>query len=246
MLSFPPFVDCHSHTVPSGDDGAQTIEQGVELARDAARHGTQILFATPHIWPHLPLTAEREARVRAAFAEVQERAELDLRLGFELTPAEPLLGEDPTRYVLPGTRHVLVEVPFSGPVGLLIAVCEHIAAHGLTPVVAHPERTEAVLADNALAADLAARGWLLQVNATSLSGWDGPEIQRLAWELVDAGHVSLVASDGHRLTRPARLEDAYAAVRERVGERAVALFDGSALGLLSSRRGSSRAASPDA
>ena len=29
-----------------------------------------MLFATPHVWPHLPLTAEREARVRAAFAEL--------------------------------------------------------------------------------------------------------------------------------------------------------------------------------
>ena len=231
MLRIPPLVDCHSHAVPSGDDGAQTVEDGVILARDAFAHGTRILFATPHVWPHMPLTPEREERIRAAFARVRARAGMDVRLGFELTPAKPLLDEDPTRYVLPGTRHVLVEVPFTGRVDLLVAVCEHVAAAGLTPVVAHPERTEAVLADDELATDLAERGWPLQVNATSLSGWDGPEIQRLAWQLVENGQASLVASDGHRPTRPARLDAAFAAVYERVGEGAVRLFDGSALGL---------------
>ena len=31
------FVDCHSHVVPSGDDGAATIEDGLALCRSAAR-----------------------------------------------------------------------------------------------------------------------------------------------------------------------------------------------------------------
>jgi protein-tyrosine phosphatase len=246
MLRIPSFVDCHSHAVPSGDDGAQTVGEGVALTRDAAEHGTGILFATPHVWPHLPLTPEREATIRSAFDEVRERADLDLRLGFELTPTEALLDEDPARYVLPGTRHVLVEVPFAGPVGVLVAVCEHIEAHDLTPIVAHPERTEAVLGNPAVAAELAERGWPLQVNATSLTGWDGPEIQELAWSLVEGGIASLVASDGHRTARPARLDAAFATVYERMGEGATRLFDGSVLGLASSRPESSRAASPAA
>jgi hypothetical protein len=40
-----------------------------------------------------------------------------------------------------------------------------------------------------------------------------------------------VASDGHRTARPPFLDDAYRLVRERVGEEADALFDGSALAL---------------
>lgn len=82
------FVDVHSHVVPSGDDGAAGVGEGEVLCRDAARHGTGVLFATPHVWPHLPLTVEREREVRARFAELAPRAGLDLRLGFELTPAE--------------------------------------------------------------------------------------------------------------------------------------------------------------
>src|SRR5262249_33618136 len=164
-----------------------------------------------------------------AFERLRAATRLELRLGFELTPAPPLLREDPARYALEGTEVVLVEVPFTGPASDLIELAEHIERAGLTPLVAHPERTEPVRERPELARELAER-WPLQVNASSLLGRHGGEIEELAWELLDV--ASVVASDGHRLTRPARLDEAYERVRERLGEEAARpLFDGSALGL---------------
>jgi protein-tyrosine phosphatase len=227
----PRFVDVHSHVVPSGDDGVQSVAEGIELARDAFAHGTRLLYATPHVWPELPLPEERERAVRSAFAEVRDRAPVELRLGFELTPMPSLLDDDPRRYALEGLEHVLVEIPFTGSADIFLDVGEWIEASGLAPIVAHPERTEAVLANPGLADELAERGWLLQVNATSLLGRHGAETEQQAWRLVDDALAALVASDGHRATRPMLLDGAYELVRERVGERAVRLFDGSALGL---------------
>jgi len=66
----PLFVDVHSHVLPSGDDGAKTLADSRALCRGAARHGTRVLFATPHVWPHLPLTAERELEIRRSFAQL--------------------------------------------------------------------------------------------------------------------------------------------------------------------------------
>src|SRR5207247_1251350 len=152
----PRFVDIHSHVVPSGDDGVQNVSEGLALARDAFEHGTGLLYATPHVSPALPLTEERERRIHKAFAELRERAPLELRLGFELTPMRAFLDEDPRRYVLEPVEYVLV----------------------------------------------------------------------------DDGLAALVASDGHRATRPMLLDGAYELTRGRVGEeRASRLFDGSALGL---------------
>src|ERR1043166_3910521 len=217
----PGFVDCHSHVVPSGDDGAQNLVDGIALCELAARTGTEILYATPHVWPHLVLTEEREEAVRHAFEALRADAPLELRLGYELTPAAPLLEEDPARYVLEGTQVVLVEVPFVGPADELWALAEHIEAADLVPLIAHPERTAAVRA--------------------------GPEAEALAWRLIEDGHAEVVASDGHRLRRPARLDDAYELVGERVGEEAAApLFDGSALGLRAARPTPSRAGVRDA
>ena len=241
----PRFVDCHSHVVPSGDDGAVSVEEGLELCDLAAEAGTAVLFGTPHVWPHFTLTPERELEVRRAFERLRELAPLELRLGFELTPAPPLLGEDPARYVLEGTRHVLMEVPFVGAADGLLALAEHVEDAGLVPLIAHPERTESVRDRPELAHELAER-WPLQLNATSILGRHGPEAKELAWALIDAGDAAVVASDGHRLARPARIDDAYELVRARVGEdAALPLFDGSALGI-SARRTPSRAGARDA
>jgi protein-tyrosine phosphatase len=228
VVAVPGFVDIHSHVVPSGDDGAQSIEDGIELCREAARRGTRILYATPHVWAHLPLTAERERAAQAAFARVAPDAGLVLRLGYELAPARWLLREDLSRYVLQGTRSLLVEVPFVGSPEVTIALAERAEEQGLRPVIAHPERGEEV--GLALADELADRDWQLQVNATSLLGRHGAEAEEIAWQLLRSGTAAFVASDGHRLSRPPFLDAAFERARVELGpEAALRYFDGSAL-----------------
>jgi len=228
------FVDVHSHVVPSGDDGARSLADGCELCTDAAGHGTTLLFATPHVWPSLPLTDGRERAVCAAYDVLRARAPLELRLGFELTPTRALLAENLRRYALEGTDSVLLDTPFVGPLDLLTSLAERAEAQGLLPLLAHPERSEAAWLEREVLEHLAVRGWLLQVNATSLLGYHGPAAEELGWWLVETDLAALVASDGHRPARPARLDRAFEAVLARVGEGAVTLFDGSALGLAAS------------
>ncbi len=233
------YWDVHSHVVPSGDDGVASTEEGVALCREAAARGTSVLFATPHVWPQLPLTDEREEEIRAAHAQMAPLLAadgIDLRLGFELTPAPALLDEDLARYVLGDVPAVLMELPFAGPLGLAERVAEEIEGVGLKPVLAHPERADAVIDDPGLAEGYSERGWLLQVNATSLLGYHGPAPRATGWLLAERGLADLVASDGHRAARPPFLDEAYAAVVARVGEtRARSLFDGSAIGVTAER-----------
>jgi protein-tyrosine phosphatase len=226
------FWDVHSHVVPSGDDGARSLEEGTALCRAAAEHGTSVLYATPHVWPSLTMTPDREERVREAHADLAEEAAsfgLDLRLGAELTPAPALLEEDLRRYRLGDLPAVLMELPFHGSLGLAEALAERIQGSGLVPVIAHPERSEAVVSDSGIAARLHERGWLLQMNATSVLGYHGAAIELTAWQLLGEGFVDLFGSDGHRTARPATLDNAYRLVEERMGEGARRLFDGSAL-----------------
>lgn len=226
------FVDCHSHVVPSGDDGASSIVDGVALCRDAAAHGTGTLFATPHVWPHLPLGEQRERKIREAFDALRAAVPLELRLGWELTPTAALLDADLSRYRLDGTEAVLMEVPFVGSPDVLVALGEHAALSDLQPIIAHPERSEAVLERPALADELAERGWTLQVNASSLLGRHGDDAADVAWNLLERGVATLVASDGHRPARPARLDGAFELAERRVGrDQALPLFDGTALAL---------------
>jgi protein-tyrosine phosphatase len=97
------------------------------------------------------------------------------------------------------------------------------------PLLGHPERADAVVESPELTDGFHARGWLLQVNASSLLGRHGPAPQEAGWRLVEEKLCHAVASDGHRQTRPPFLDEAYEAVKTRIGSQADRLFDGSAL-----------------
>jgi protein-tyrosine phosphatase len=191
-----------------------------------------VLYGTPHVWPHLGLDPGREHAIRDAHIDLAHQAAtfgLRLELGFEVTASVELLEEDMQRYRLGDLPAVLVDMPFSGGLGLTVRFAEHIETCGLMPVLGHPERADAVLENLGFARDLQERGWLLQVNSSSLLGRHGPACHEAGWRLVEERLCHAVASDGHRQTRPPFLDEAYEAVTARIGSEAGRLFDGSAL-----------------
>jgi protein-tyrosine phosphatase len=225
-------VDCHSHVVPSGDDGVATVEEGLSLCAEAARRGTRMLFATPHVSGEYPLTTRREQRLRRAHDAMQQAAALDLRLGFEVAADSSFLRADPLRYAIEGIDAVLLEAPFADPLDDLIAAASHAEAAGLTPLIAHPERSYAICNDRALASELSDRGWILQISAGSLAGTDGRVVEATAWALVMRGVEMVIGSDGHNLDRPPYLDAAFHLVLERAPSSADPCFKGASLDAL--------------
>ena len=231
------FVDVHTHMVPSGDDGAATIEEALTLCREAARRGTAVLYVTPHVNEELPLTAQRELTIRENARELSGLLTadgLEIRVGFELSPAIDLTGDHVRRYSLDGYGAVLIECPLEAAdtsgVAPIFATAERVEAGGLLPVLAHPERSPALLADPGTASEAARRGWLLQLTAASLLGRHGKPVADFGWLLLEAGEAHIVASDGHRPNRPPFLDEALPILSDRLGRaNAVSLLDASAL-----------------
>jgi protein-tyrosine phosphatase len=234
------FVDVHSHVVPSGDDGAASIAEGLGLCRIALDDGIRILFATPHAhapWDTYPRTAYRIDLFEASFPVLRDEVAawgLDLRRGWEVYPTE-LLHSDPAEFVLEGTRGVLIEFPGSwleieDPLAVVAEAALIVEEAGLVPVLAHPERCRAVAHDPGSIRPFVERGWLVCLNAPSLVGRHGGTAERTAWRLLDEGLAGLAASDGHSVSRPPTLGEGFRAVRDQFGEDyALSLFDGSAL-----------------
>ncbi|HKY26126.1 MAG TPA: CpsB/CapC family capsule biosynthesis tyrosine phosphatase [Gaiella sp.] len=239
----PPagFVDVHSHVVPSGDDGAASVEEGIELCRVAYETGTRVLFATPHAharWDTYPRTAQRDTLYEASFPRVRDAVAgwgLDLRRGWEVYPSVLVDGEAPDSYALEGTNAVLLEFPgwwvdVADAVELVAQGAERVAAAGFVPLLAHPERCSEVMAEPESVRPLAEAGWPLCLNGPSLTGDHGGREEHLAWRLLEDGLISLVASDAHNRRRPPTLDRSYAAVEARYGQQAaLPLFDGSAI-----------------
>ena len=61
------------------------------------------------------------------------------------------------------------------------------------------------------------RGWLTQINSTSLLGRDGTTNERVGWELVLEGLADVVATDSHRAHRPPYLDAVHDALARRIG-----------------------------
>jgi tyrosine-protein phosphatase YwqE len=185
-----------------------------------------------------PRVPERDSLYEASFPLVRDAVAewgLDLRRGWEVYPSVLLDGEAPERYVLEGTRALLLEFPgwwldVADAVDLVAAGAERVDAAGFVPLLAHPERCPAVMSDPESVWMLAEAGWPLCLNGPSLTGDHGTSAERTAWQLIEDGVISLVASDAHNRRRPPTLDRSYAAVAARYGvEAALPLFDGSAV-----------------
>lgn len=239
----PWIVDIHSHLVPSGDDGVQTIEEGIALLQQAAAHGTKVVYATPHIharWDSYPLTAGRLARYDSAFPVMQARCAsfgLELRRGFELFPGALPEGMTVTDAALADSGCVLIEFPGDWCFGFVDEPCQAVwdqaveaVEAGLLPVLAHPERCAEIWDDPDRVAPFVEQGWPLALNALSLIGQHQPAATRTVWRLLEQGYGDLVASDSHGYHKPPELDDAYRLLEGAFGEeRARPMFDGSAL-----------------
>ena len=193
-------IDLHSHILPGLDDGVRTLEESVELAREAAAGGVEAIAATPHVRRDFPTSADG---MEAALREVQDAvaaAGIAIRVlaGGELA-LEQLGQRDPgelRRFGLGGNpAYLLVETPYHGwPLDVEDRFFR-LRAAGITPVLAHPERNADVRSDLERVRRLVRAGTLVQVTASSLDGRGGRRARETALELVREGLVHLVASD---------------------------------------------------
>ena len=171
-------IDLHCHILPGVDDGSPDAEISLSMARHAAESGVTAIAVTPHC--NLPGFRRnyRGPDYRRQLNDLrelltQENIPLRLYSGAEVF-ADPsnirTLIEQHELITLGGSRYLLVEFDFGLPGSVLLRTLEAIAQRGLVPVVAHPERYDAVQRDPGLAAWCFSRGMLLQLNKGSLLG----------------------------------------------------------------------------
>ncbi|HEX8068114.1 MAG TPA: CpsB/CapC family capsule biosynthesis tyrosine phosphatase [Thermoleophilaceae bacterium] len=222
----PGRAEIHFHLLPGVDDGPATVDESVDLARAALADGTTTIVATPHVGD--VRVAEVPARLQALRAELA-RAELPLRViaGGELAPWDvPALGRDELASIAvgpAGRRWALLEAPtYAATIDEIQAAAGALRAEGLAVVLAHPERSPALLGAggwDALAREVE-RGSILQVSAPSLLGVYGRAVRAAAERIVVALHeVCAIASDAHSPARPPMLADALSAVARLAGDR---------------------------
>jgi protein-tyrosine phosphatase len=216
-------IDIHSHILYGLDDGAQTLEESVEMARMAAAAGTTDIVASPHanhqFEYHPELIDERLAVLRhAAGGAIRIHRGCD----FHLTPeniADALRA--PSKYSIGGKGYLLVEfsdylVPDTAP-----EIFGSLMNAGLRPIVTHPERNPLLQKRIELIETWIGLGCLVQVTAHSPLGRFGRTAKAFADRLLAGGLVHFLASDAHDCEhRPPLLDEPWKHIAKEFGEPA--------------------------
>lgn len=229
-------IDLHSHVIPDVDDGPKTMDESLTLLAEAYAQGVRYVVATSHRRKGMFETPE--ARILEHFLLLSSQAkkqfpDLELLYGGELYYSDHMLaqlekGHFPT---LNGTRFVLIEFSSKTPYTVIHQAVRQVSLLGLTPLVAHIERYEALAFDEKKVHELIQLGAYTQVNSSSvlkpkLFGDNQKHLKKRARFFLDKDLVHCVASDMHNLDqRRPYMKEAYELVASAYGQaRAQSLF----------------------
>lgn len=142
-------VDVHCHLLPYVDDGAQNMEQALQLLRLQAEQGVETCFLTVH--QRAKMFETPQTKVNEQFAALQDAARQlpcapRLFLGREnhVDAAFLNLIKEGKAQSLGGSPYMLLEFSHSDPEELFIGATALVARKGYIPIVAHIERYEAM------------------------------------------------------------------------------------------------------
>jgi protein-tyrosine phosphatase len=202
-------IDLHCHMLPGIDDGPETMDESLALAKLAVEKGITHSILTPHIHPG---RWDNEALTIRSSMETFKNALADhsidltvgmsgeMRVGLEALQMVakhqvPFLGKWGSNYV------VLLEMPHSHiPMGMKQMI-QWLMQRNIRPLIAHPERNKDVLRRLDKIQPLVDAGCLFQVTAGSIAGRFGSTARDRARQLLDMGVVTVLATDAHNIKR---------------------------------------------
>lgn len=194
-------IDLHCHVLPGIDDGPDTTEGSVAMARAAVAAGMRTIVATPHVSTRYRNTAETigatASALRARLAEAGVEVELLEGAEVAMTVVDELGAQQLGALRLGDGPWLLLEPPFAPVAGALEGVVASLQRTGAHVLLAHPERCPAIMREPQMLERLVGRGVLASITAGSLTGQFGGGVRAFALKLVEQGLVHNVASDAH-------------------------------------------------
>ena len=161
-------IDLHCHILPELDDGSQSLEESLAMARMAVNSGVRAMAATPHCM------GERAEEVYGTWSLLRQALEetgvpLKLYPGMEIfgTPDTARLLREGKLFTLNGSRYPLIEFAFQSSGEEETLILRSVCRAGFRPLVAHPERYTYLQHDPEIVNRWCRLGCLFQVNRGS-------------------------------------------------------------------------------
>ncbi|MEJ2070203.1 MAG: hypothetical protein P8X58_07325 [Syntrophobacterales bacterium] len=223
-------IDLHVHILPGIDDGPQSLEDSLEMARLAVADGITTIVATPHLFRRKTVDLQavnRPGDIRLAVDRFnQQLAEAEIALtvlpGCEI-PLFPeiikFIDEGSVLTINDGQRYICLELPDSVIPPATEDIIFQLSSRGLTPIITHPERNPVLYDMPQKLQRFISLGCLAQITARSLTRGFGWRVFRFTKRLVRNGWIHLMATDAHSVEhRPPLMGKALKKLSKLVGD----------------------------
>lgn len=224
-------IDIHCHILYGVDDGPETQQESLQLAREAVKEGIHTIIATPHHKNgEYKNNREEILEKTAKLNEVLQREKLPLVI---LPGQETRIHGDFLQAYENGElltlndqrKYIFVELPSGHVPRYTEQLLFEIELKGLVPVIVHPERNRGFMERPDLLYSLVKRGALTQVTAASVAGYFGSKIKKFTGQLIDANLTHFVSSDAHNtINRTFKMKEAYEAIQQKYGTDTMETF----------------------
>lgn len=214
-------VDIHSHILPRVDDGAKSLEMAIEMCQMAAADGITHMVATPHANDEFVYDRRQHEETLAQLGErLNGTLELSLGCDFHMSFDNiQALRKNPAEFCIGRTNYLLVEFSDFGVSPQMMGMLREFLDNGLYPIVTHPERNGMLQQKPKTIVEMAEIGCVIQVTASSFTGFWGSGPRKTAQWLLKNGAIHVLATDSHDpVRRKPILSEGRAAVAELAGE----------------------------
>ena len=239
MKGIATMIDIHCHLLPGIDDGSESLDVSLKLARDAVEDGITHALLTPHhMNGHYINHAADVINLTNWFQTELDNNNIPLTVfpSQEVRINGNLLSLIDNHDILTADeqgQYILIEFPFHAIPVFTPKMLFSLQERGLTPIIVHPERNTELMIHPELLYDMVNNGAYAQVTASSYVGTFGKAVQQFSEDILDNGLAQVIASDAHHLPdRAYEMSDAFAKLEKEYGTHRSHLFDENAKALI--------------
>ena len=191
-------VDMHSHLIPGVDDGAQNIEDSLQIIQGLKNLGFSQLITTPHTLQDIHPNTHETLKAGHDLLIGKLPQEVSLRLSSEYYLDEQFQQQLEANTLMPfnGNRLLVEMSQISRPFDLEEVIFD-LFIRGYQVVLAHPERYLYFHKNFNYYNRLKEMGVELQVNALSLTEHYGKGIKLIAEKLIEKDMIDFIGTDIH-------------------------------------------------
>ncbi|MEB7822009.1 tyrosine-protein phosphatase [Staphylococcus xylosus] len=197
-------IDIHNHILVDVDDGPKSIDETVELLKQAKNEGATDIVATPH---HIHTRYSNDIqKVKSKLNELRENTqikELGIRLyaGQEIRVTDQIIDDINNGKIegINSSKYLLLEFPSNEVPHYSNQLFYELQTRGYVPIIAHPERNKAIVQSLDLLFELVNGGALSQITTSSLMGEFGSNVRKVSLKMIDNNLAHFIASDAHNV-----------------------------------------------